>query len=99
MTRVDQKISLPRYLDGNAKQLLIGGEWVPAASGKTIESINPSTGGVIAEIAAGDEEDVDRAVQAARRAFEGPWRKFTPAQRQNVLLGLADLIECHYEEL
>jgi aldehyde dehydrogenase (NAD+) len=48
------------------KQLLIGGEWVPAASGRTFPSVNPSTGEVIAELAAGDAEDADRAVASAR---------------------------------
>ncbi len=56
--------------------MLIGGTWVAAASGKTIESTNPSTGEAIAEFAAGEQEDVDRAVVAARGAFEGPWRTF-----------------------
>jgi len=91
--------SLPAYLDGRPKELLIGGRWVPAASGRTFDSINPSTGEVIAQIAEGGAEDIDRAVRAARKAFDGPWRKFKPTQRQNVLLKLADLIEAHFAEL
>ena len=91
--------SLPAYLDGRPKQMLINGEWVSALSGRTINSINPSTGAVISEFPDGDAADVDAAVVAARRAFEGPWSKFSPQRRQNVLLKLADLIEAHYDEL
>jgi aldehyde dehydrogenase (NAD+) len=87
------------FLQGGAKLLLIGGEWVPARSGKTFDSVNPSTGEVIARLAHGEAEDIDAAVQAARAAFEGPWSRFTPAQRQNVLLKLADLVEENYPEL
>jgi aldehyde dehydrogenase (NAD+) len=81
------------------RQLLIAGAWVDATSGETLPSIDPSTGREIAEIAAGDAEDVDRAVAAARAALEGPWRTFTPVQRQNLLLRLADLVETHAPEL
>lgn len=87
------------YLDGKAKRMLIDGKWVEAASGKTFDSINPSTGEVIAKVAEGDSEDINRAVAAARRAFNGPWSKFKPAQRQNLLLKLADLVERNFDEL
>ena len=53
------------FLDGKAKRLLIGGQWVEAQSGRTIDSINPATGKVIAQISDGAEADVDRAVDAA----------------------------------
>jgi aldehyde dehydrogenase (NAD+) len=99
MSTVLDPSSLSASLGGRPKNLLIGGEWVPASSGRTLDSINPSTGEVIAQIAEGDAEDVDRAVKAARKAFEGPWRKFKPVQRQNVLLKLAALLEEHAEEL
>jgi aldehyde dehydrogenase (NAD+) len=92
-------MALPAYLDGRPKELLIGGRWVPSRSGKTLESINPSTGEVIAELAEGDAEDIDLAVAAARRAFEGPWSRFTPQQRQNLLLDLADLVGKYAQEL
>lgn len=88
----------PAFLDGNAKKLLIDGKWVEAASGKTFATVNPSTGESLAKIAEGGSEDVDRAVQAARRAFEGPWRKFKPHDRQEILLKLADLVERHFDE-
>jgi aldehyde dehydrogenase (NAD+) len=87
------------FLDGKLKRMLIGGRWVEAASGKTFETINPSTGQVIATVAEGDREDIDRAVEAARRAFEGPWSKVKPFERQNMLLKLADLIDANYDEL
>ena len=94
-----KSLSLPASLDGRPKLLLIDGQWVPARSGKVFDAVNPSTGEVIAQIAEGDAADVDLAVAAARRAFEGPWRRFTPQQRQNVLLKLADLIDQHSDEL
>jgi len=81
------------------RKMLIDGEWVEAASGKTFPTYNPATGEVLAWIAEGDEEDVDRAVKAARVAFEaGPWRKTTPSDRGKMIWKLADLIEEHFEE-
>lgn len=92
-------LELPAFLDGGTKQLLIGGEWVPSASGKSFPSINPSNGQVIAQLAEADKEDADRAVAAARQALEGPWKTTTPAQRQRLLWSLADAIEENYQEL
>ena len=86
------------YLQGT-KQLLIDGKFVAAARGRTFDTINPSTGRTLVRIAEGDEEDVDRAVAAARRAFEGPWAKFKPAERQAALLRLADLVERHFDDI
>src|SRR5438552_15023248 len=80
--------------------MLIGGEWVEAASGRTFDTINPSTGQVLAKVAEGDAADIDRAVAAARGAFEhGPWSRLTPSQRGRLLWKIADLIEQHAEEL
>jgi len=87
------------YADGGRKQMLIDGRWVDAASGKTFESHNPATGELLATVAEGDKADIDKAVAAARRAFEGPWSKFTPYERQNLLLKFADLVEKHFDEL
>jgi aldehyde dehydrogenase (NAD+) len=87
------------FLTGKAKRLFIDGKWVEAATGKTFETINPSTGAVLASVAEGDSEDIGRAVAAARRAFTGPWSKFKPFDRQNLLLKLADLVEQNFEEL
>ena len=86
------------FLDGKAKRMLIDGKWLEAASGKTFETRNPATGEVLANVAEGDAEDIDRAVAAARAAFNGPWSKFKPADRQRLLLRLADLVERDLEE-
>src|ERR1700750_2556592 len=98
---VTQAIPITRhpYADGSYKKMLIDGKWVDAASGKKFETVNPATGEVIATVAEGDAEDIDRAVAAARRAFEGPWRKVKPFERQNLLLKLAELVDQHFEEL
>ena len=87
------------YADGQFKRMLINGEWVKSASGKTFESRNPATGDLLATVAEGDAEDINRAVAAARAAFEGPWSKFKPYERQALLLKLADLVEKHFDEL
>jgi phenylacetaldehyde dehydrogenase len=80
-------------------KLLINGRWVDAASGKTFATYNPATGEVLANVAAGDKEDIDRAVKAARAAFEtGPWSKISPSERGRLLWKLADLLEKHTEE-
>jgi gamma-glutamyl-gamma-aminobutyraldehyde dehydrogenase len=82
------------------RKAFIGGKFVDAASGKTFDTINPATGKVIASIAETNSEDVNRAVAAARRAFEaGDWRKRSPRERKTVLLKLADLIEVHRQDL
>src|ERR1700722_15066994 len=84
----------------SATKLLINGQWVNSASGKTFPSINPSTGEELARIAEADAADVDKAVAAARAAFEkGPWRKMTASQRGNLMYKLADLIEKNLDEL
>src|SRR5262252_382998 len=87
------------YADGQFKRMLINGEWVRAASGKTFESRNPATGELLATVAEGDREDIDRAVAAARAAFEGPWSKFKPYERQALLSKIAELVEKNYDEL
>ncbi|TCP30876.1 aldehyde dehydrogenase (acceptor) [Scopulibacillus darangshiensis] len=67
-------------------KLFIDGQWVRAGSGKTFESINPSTGESNGSISEGDKEDIDRAVKAARKAFEsGPWRDMAPSDRGRLL--------------
>jgi aldehyde dehydrogenase (NAD+) len=87
------------YADGSYKQMLIDGKWVDAASGKRFETHNPATGELLATVAEGDAEDINRAVAAARRAFEGPWSKVKPYERQALLLKLADLVETHFDQL
>ncbi len=90
---------LPDFLSDPNKQLFIDGKWCQAAAGERIETFNPSTGKVLATLARGRQADVDAAVAAARRAFEGPWSRFTPAQRQQVIIKFAELVEKNYEEL
>jgi len=81
------------------RQMLINGKWVDAASGKTFPTYNPATGDVLANVAEGDKEDINRAVAAARAAFDsGPWSKATPSKRSKLMWKLADLIEKHAEE-
>ena len=79
--------------------MLIGGQRVPALSGQRFETRNPATGDLLATVAQGGAEDVDRAVKSARAAFEGPWRRMKPVERQRIMLRLADLVEQHFEEL
>ncbi|WP_208819756.1 aldehyde dehydrogenase family protein [Bradyrhizobium neotropicale] len=79
--------------------LLIDGARVPAISGRTFKSLNPATEDVIATIAEGGAADVDRAVAAARRAFEGPWRSMRAAERGHVLLKWAELLKRHADEI
>jgi acyl-CoA reductase-like NAD-dependent aldehyde dehydrogenase len=81
-------------------QAFVGGEYVDAASGETFECVNPADNSVITRVAATDSEDVDRAVAAARRAFEkGSWSRMAPAARKDVLFRFADLIRTHQDEL
>lgn len=88
------------FLQQQPVKMLIGGQWVESASGKVFETYNPSTGEVLARVAEGESEDINRAVAAARKAFEsGPWPKLTPSQRGRLLWKLADLIEKNAEEL
>src|SRR5438067_3861932 len=81
-------------------RLLIGGEWV--AGSKKFETINPATGEVLTEVVEASKDDVDRAVEAARRAFEdrgGAWRKMSASERGRLIWRLADLVEKNIEEL
>jgi 1-pyrroline dehydrogenase len=79
-------------------KMFVGGDWVDASSGETMEVLNPATGEVIAEVPRGTAQDVDRAVEAAKAAWE-TWRDKTPKDRMELLLKLADLIDEHAEEL
>jgi phenylacetaldehyde dehydrogenase len=81
-------------------RLLIGGEWVEAQSDKRIPVTDPATGREIASVPDASAADIDRAVQAARNAFDnGPWRTMLAAQREALLWKLADLIDRHADEL
>jgi phenylacetaldehyde dehydrogenase len=90
--RVEEFVKKPR-------QMFINNQWVPAASGKTFPTYNPATGEVLAQVAEGDKEDIDRAVKAARKAFENPsWADMPPSQRGRLIWKLADLLEARTEE-
>ncbi|XP_047316825.1 benzaldehyde dehydrogenase, mitochondrial-like [Impatiens glandulifera] len=84
----------------NHTKLLINGKFVDAASGKTFPTYDPRTGEVIAQVAEGELEDVNRAVSAARKAFDdGPWPRMSAYERSKILLKFADLVEQHMDEI
>jgi acyl-CoA reductase-like NAD-dependent aldehyde dehydrogenase len=81
-------------------QLLIGGRWVDAASGKTFEDVNPATAEVLARVAEADAEDVRLAVAAARAAFEnGPWGRMSGGERGKILMRIADRLEAEADTI
>jgi len=81
-------------------KLLIDGDWADAKSEQTFQTYNPATGELLAECAQGDEVDIERAVKAARRAFEsGPWPKMTASERGRLIWKLGDLLLEHLEEI
>jgi acyl-CoA reductase-like NAD-dependent aldehyde dehydrogenase len=87
------------FVDSGPHKLLIGADWVDAADGRTFETIDPSTGDVICEVAQAGAEDVERAARAARAALEGPWATMPAAGRSRLIGRLADLIEENAAEL
>ena len=100
---MEQTIKINRrvqeFLKGT-KKLLINGELVEAASGKTFETLDPSNGKVLAVVSEAGPEDVDKAVKAARTAFDnGPWKKMSASERSRLIYKLADLMEEHKEAL
>ncbi|HJS28540.1 MAG TPA: aldehyde dehydrogenase family protein [Anaerolineales bacterium] len=89
-----------RFLNSEPKKLLIGGSWIDASSGETFETINPANGKLLGRIALAGEDDVNRAVEAARAAFDGgPWRQMSGEDRASLLFALADLIDANADEL
>ncbi len=85
---------------GRPRQMFINGQWTDAASGQTFETPNPATGETLARVAEGDAEDINRAVRAARAAFEdGPWSRMTPSERGRIVWKIGDLILEHVDEL
>src|SRR5208283_4290849 len=85
---------------GIPRQLFINGQWADAASGRSFETPNPATGETLARVAEGEAEDIDRAVRAARRAFEdGPWGRMTTSERDRIIWRIGDLINEHLDEL
>src|SRR4029450_7953579 len=94
--RLDKKI---KSFVKERRKLLIDGQWVDAASGKTFPVENPATGEVIAQAAEGDKKDIDRAVKAPRRAFEsGPWPRLSPSERGRLVSKRGDIILENLEE-
>lgn len=97
ITEKKEKVRRPQV---RQTQCFIGGKWIPAASGKTFETIHPATEEVICEVAEGDKEDVNAAVDAAREAFDnGPWATMDARDRGALMYKLADLIEEEADEL
>lgn len=81
---------------GRPHRLLIDGRWTDSISGRAFEVRDPSSDRVIASVALGEAVDVDRAVVAARRAFEdSDWSRMKPVDRESVLRRIADLVERH----
>jgi len=80
-------------------KLLINNKWVDSTSGRKFKTVNPATGEAICEVAEADKHDVDKAVKAARAAFEGEWSKVTATRRGELLNRLAELLDTHSEEL
>jgi phenylacetaldehyde dehydrogenase len=96
--RISVDPTIEKYLS-TARKLLIDGKWTEAQSGKTFPVYDPSTGAVMANVAEADAADVDKAVKAARKAFDhGPWPRMSPSERGRILWKLADLIEKRSEE-
>ena len=97
---LDPRLGVAAAAFANSRhQMLIDGHFVPSASGKTFPVYNPANGEVICEVPEGDSQDVDKAVHAARRAFDsGPWHTMSPSGRGQLLWKLADLLEKHTDE-
>lgn len=85
--------------DGSPRRMLIDGRWCDALSGEVIEARDPADGRLLATIPKGGVADIDAAVTAARRAFEGPWSRFTPFERQALLLRIAERVEAEWQDL
>ena len=89
-----------RQTEGIRTRLWIGNEWVQADEGRTFATVNPATEEVIADVAEARSAEIDRAVEAARRAFaDGRWRHMNPHKRSRLLWRLADLVEDNADEL
>lgn len=100
MTLAVERSRVDEVLAGLRRQLLIDGDWADAASGKTFATVNPSTEETLAQVAHAEQEDVNRAVRAARAGFEetAPWRRMPPTERGKLIGRIGDLILEHREE-
>src|SRR5437764_13184720 len=91
---IAEDLEIAAFLKGQPKKLFIGGRWVEAASGKTFETLNPATGEVLAKVAEGGADDIDRGVAAPLGSFErGTWRDLPPAERDQGREQVGDMIE------
>ncbi|GAB3797575.1 aldehyde dehydrogenase family protein [Virgibacillus kimchii] len=98
-SQIELKPKVKAFLE-NEKNLYINGEYVPSVSGKTLDVYNPATDEILARVSEAQEEDVDKAVQAARKAFdEGEWTKMEAAERSHLIYKFANLLEENREEL
>ena len=98
-TQPEPSQTVARFLKRSSR-LLIGGEWVESKSSSRVPAFDPATGREIASVPDANSDDVNRAVAAARAAFEkGPWPEMLPAQREALLWKLAELIDKHADEL
>ncbi|TRW14430.1 aldehyde dehydrogenase family protein [Glacieibacterium frigidum] len=91
----DQVGAATRAFLAKPLRLLIGGHWVDGTAGETLATSDPATGRVLARVAIGDAQDIDRAVAAARAAFEGPWSRLSGFERARLMRRLAALIEAN----
>jgi acyl-CoA reductase-like NAD-dependent aldehyde dehydrogenase len=99
MTIDQQEAPASTTVQARKTQMFIGGEHVDAADEQAFEVHNPATGEVIASVPLAGKEDVDRAVDAAQKAFEGPYSKWSAAKRGRTLQKYADLVKKNVEEL
>jgi acyl-CoA reductase-like NAD-dependent aldehyde dehydrogenase len=98
-TGVKLSEKVEKFLEGT-KKLYINGSFIESANGKTFETVNPATGEMLARVAEAEEEDINRAVEAARDAFDnGPWSRMGTAEKSRLIYKLADLIEENKQEL
>ena len=96
---IDWQTSAAALYDGGFRPMFVGGQWVPSASGEVMAAHNPANGALLATVPRGSAADIDAAVAAARRAFEGPWSRSTPFERQALLLRIAERFEAEWENL
>ena len=82
------------------QRMLIGGEWLEASDGSTLDVFDPATGQAFAKVPAGGKAEIDRAVAAARKAFDGgDWAAMRAVDRERLLMKLAELVEANAQEL
>ncbi len=97
---IESRSPVQVFLDQSPLKLFVGGQWVAASGNRSFATFDPGSGGQLAEVASASNEDVDAAVRAARKAFDGSgWREISPSERAVYLHRLADLVEAHRDEL